>query len=124
MRAHSAAIAVLCCFASAATAQPSRHISSHDEAQIRTAIRTVTREPILEMVAICENHPVPKSIPETGIEGRIEHGKVVQRSKVFYIRTDRVTVSTGSERNLTGGAYLVKRVGTTWKVVDKSFWIH
>jgi hypothetical protein len=124
MRAHSAAIALLCCVASVATAHAGRHISSHDEPQIRAAIRAVTRDPILEIVTIYENHPVPESIPEDGIEGRIEHGKVVQRPRVFYKRTDRVTVRTGSEANLKGGAYSVQRVGGAWEVVGRSYWIH
>lgn len=37
---------------------------------------------------------------------------------------DRVAVGVGSDQNLTGASFWLKRAGTTWKVVSKGTWIH
>jgi hypothetical protein len=76
------------------------------------------------MSAIYENHSVPGSIPQRTVEVRLEHGKVVNIPVLVYERTDRVSVRTGSDANLTGGSYTVQRTGQTWTVIGKGSWIH
>ena len=87
-------------------------------------MRAVTREPILDISPIYESHSVPGSIPQKTVEVRIEHGKVVNIPIVVYERTDRVSVRTGSDANLTGGSYTVQRVAASWRVIHKGSWIH
>jgi len=44
---------------------------------------------------------------------------------VVYERTDKVSVQTGSDANLTGGSYVVQKVAGKWQVTGKKgFWIH
>lgn len=105
------------------TAQAPRYISRDDQAQIRAAVRAVTKEPILHVHAVTLSRPAPGAVAYKGIEGALENGKVVMKPRIFYERTDEVTVATGSRANLKGPSYFVRRVGRTWKVVGKSFWI-
>ncbi len=76
------------------------------------------------MSPIYESHAASNSIPRKTVEVRLEHGKVTNIPIIVYERTDRVSVRTGSDANLTGGSYIVQRVGHAWKVIDKGSWIH
>jgi hypothetical protein len=77
------------------------------------------------MMPFYESRPVPGAIPVEQFEaGPIKNGKVQLKPVTAYERTDRVLVATGSDRNLTGASYTVQKVGTAWKIMHKSFWIH
>ena len=52
------------------------------------------------------------------------NGKVKLAPIVQYERTDKVSVQTGSDANLTGSSYAVQKVDGKWKIVGKSLWIH
>jgi hypothetical protein len=63
---------------------------------------------ILGMRPITEQHPVPGTIQVTQYQaGPIKNGKIAFKPVVAYERTDRVSVRTGSEANLTGKSYVV-----------------
>jgi hypothetical protein len=116
----------MCALASVAHAQGTRvHVSSRDRAEIRAAVRAITREPILNIDPITERHPVPGAMPVKEYElGPFKNGKVTMKPVIAYERTDRVSVRTGSDANLTGKVYTVQKAATGWKVIADSTWIH
>jgi hypothetical protein len=119
-------VAALCLAGSVASAQAQDvHISQRDRDEIRAVIRAATREPILRITAVYDDRPVAGSIPRKAWRDDGRNGKVKLTPIVEYERTDKVSVQTGSEANLTGGSYGVQKLGGKWKIVGKrSFWIH
>ena len=97
------------------------HISQQDVRQISAIIRAATPEPILSIDPVYERQRIPGSIPREIVElGLPKGGRVQTKPMVMYERTDRVGIQTGSQRNLTGGSFIVQRVGNTWKILSKS----
>ena len=120
-------IAALCLVASALSAPAQGvHISQRDRADIRAVIHAATQEPILRLSPVWESHPVAGSISVKMWQSNgFKNGKVQTIPVVMYERTDMVSVQTGSDANLTGGSYGVRKVGGKWKLFGKkTFWIH
>lgn len=112
---------------SCATAGPlvTAHISQKDSREISVIVRTVTREPIISIDPVYERQRRPGSIPHERVEVRLATGGQTEtKPVVVYERIDRVAVRTGSEGNRKGGSYELQRVGHTWTIVFRSFWIH
>ena len=100
-------------------------VSHQDVTEIAAALHAATSERILSIDPVYTSKPTPGSTRQQATElGPIQGGKVQTKPMITYLRTDRVLVRTGSERNLTGGVYEVQRVGDTWKIVVRSSWIH
>jgi hypothetical protein len=102
------------------------HISQRDRIEIRAVIHAATQEPILRFSPVWESHLVAGSIPVKMWQSNgFKNGKVQTIPIVAYERTDKVSVQTGSDANLTGGSFGVQKVGGKWKIVGKkTFWIH
>lgn len=124
---RAAALLLIAVFAQSTLAGPriNAPVSGQDITKILAAVRAVTREPILAIDTITVNKAVPGAIARKAATADIlGPGRTRMRQIVVYDRTDQVAVSTGDYRNLTGGSYLVVRRGATWRVTEKSFWIH
>jgi len=120
---RAATLILMLWLASSAIAGPhvTAHISQQDVRQISAIIRAVTPEPILSIDPVYERQRIPGSIPRETVElGLPKGGQIQTKPIVMYERTDRVGIQTGSQRNLTGGSYIVQRVGNTWKILSKS----
>jgi hypothetical protein len=119
--------AALCLVASATpTWAQEVHVSQSDRVEIVAVIHAATPEPILRFSPVWESHPVAGSIPVKMWQSKgFKNGKVQTIPIVSYERTDKVSVQTGSDANLTGGSFGVQKVGGKWKIVGKKgFWIH
>ena len=109
-----------------ATAAPEviARVSKQDVAQISSAVRAATREPLLLIIPVFERKPVSGAIPRNTVEMRpAGQAKVSNTPTVWYERTDRVSVSTGGNRHPTGDVYLLERFGSKWRIIHKSVWI-
>ncbi len=114
------------CFSVAAAAGADPLIPRLDVRDITAAVRQVTRQPILWMYPTSTDKPVPGAISYK----TVRLGPYDQRTKrirktpiIRYRRTDEVSVLTGSNRNVTGPAYTLQKIGGAWQVVDKGEWI-
>ena len=124
---RAATLLFITVFAHSVFAAPraSAPVSAQDVAKIVAVVRAATRDPILAIDTVTVSKPVPGAIARKATTLDIlGPGRTRTREIVVYDRTDRVGVSTGDYRNLTGGSYLVVRRGATWEVAGKSFWIH
>jgi hypothetical protein len=120
-------IVALCLAASeASTKAQDVHISRRDHDEIRAVIHAATREPILRLSPVYDSHRVAGSIPvKMWRTDGFKNGKLQTTPIIQYERTDKVSVQTGSDANLSGGSYEVQKLGGKWKIVGKKgFWIH
>lgn len=125
-RMRTLTVIIIVLIAQCATAAPeiSARVSKPDIAEISSIVRAATREPLLSIDPVYESKPVAHAIRRSTVEARIERGKVVNIPVFTYERTDRVSVTTGDRRNLTGGGFLLQRAGTKWRIVREGGWIH
>jgi hypothetical protein len=124
VRASTVIAALYFAASSAAVFAQDVHISQQDREQIRAAIHATTREAVLRFTPVYDSRRVAGSIPVKMWRDDGRNGKVKLTPIVEYERTDKVSVMTGSDANLTGGSYTVQKTNGKWKVVGKSFWIH
>jgi hypothetical protein len=119
--------AAMLCLASTVVAGPNvtAHISQEDVQKVCAVIRAATREPILSIDPIYVGKPRANAIARNEFTlAPSKNGKLEKKTITVYELTDEVTVRTGYQQNLQGGGYAVRRVGGTWKIVSRSFWIH
>ena len=100
-------------------------ISKADVRRISTVVRAVTREPIISIGPVYSLTAKPGAVPLDDVQLNISKaGKIQSKRVVTYELSDQVSVRTGSDNNLTGGIYELKRTRQGWKIVFKSGWIH
>jgi hypothetical protein len=100
------------------------HLSSRDVEAIRITVRTATREPLLKVDPILVEQPIRGSIPVRRRVGHPDaHGDVHFKWITLYERTDQVNVLTGTPRAVSGGSYVLQKVGPRWKIVLRDVWL-
>jgi hypothetical protein len=101
------------------------HISRGDVQKVCAVIRAATREPIISIDPVYSLTSRPGAIPRNQVQLELsKDGKLQSKPSITYEFTDEVSVRTGSDDNVKGRTYGLRRTRQGWEIVGKSIWIH
>jgi hypothetical protein len=89
-------------------------IPSQDVRQISHVVRTLTRKPILFIIAVVEDKPVPRAVTGLAWVENLATGTRTPR----YTRTDWVDAYTRGSKKHLFNVYSVRKVHGKWKRVS------